>query len=153
MAAPEHMERHERTLELPHLTPFAKRIAIVVAMLAALLAVSEVFAENRIAKVITDETKISHLSTTLEIDQIQATLGDAGATDAHPEVKAEIANVEDHQESYATAHLRLEFAIILLQVGIVLSSVSALVGAIWLLRAGGVLGLLGAGFLLAGLLA
>ncbi|MCW2991110.1 MAG: hypothetical protein JWM73_1704 [Solirubrobacterales bacterium] len=145
------MERHERTLDLPHLTPFAKRIAIVVATLAALLAISEVFAENRIAKVITGETKISHLSTTIETDEIKVALGRKAAP--HAQVHAEISDLEHAQHSAESAHERLEFAIILLQVGIVLASVSALLGAIWLLRGGMVLGLLGAGFLLAGLLA
>jgi thymidine phosphorylase len=145
------MERHEKTVELPHLTPFAKRIAIVVATLAALLAISEVFAENRIAHVITDETKIAHKSTTLEVDEIKRALGKEAAP--HAEVRAEIAHLETDQSSSKTAHTRLEFAIILLQVGIVLSSVSALIGAKWLLRGGTVLGLLGGGFLVAGLLA
>jgi hypothetical protein len=147
------MERHERTLELPHLSPFARRIAIVVATLAALLAVSEVFAENRIAHVIKDETKLAHLATTIELDEIQASLGKADATAAHPQVRDEIAHVEDAQDSAQSAHTWLEYAIVMLQIGIVLASVSALVGALWLLRAGAVLGLLGAGFLLAGLLA
>jgi hypothetical protein len=151
MAAHEHMERHERTLELPHLTPFAKRIAVVVAMLAALLAISEVFAENRVAKVITSETEIAHKSTTLEVDEIKAALGKE--VTPHAEVQAEVTELEHAQHSAETAHHRLEYAVILLQVGIVLSSVSALIGVLWLLRAGTVLGLLGAGFLLAGLLA
>ena len=145
------MERHERTLELPHLSPFAKRIAVVVACLAALLAVSEVYAENRVAKVITAETAIAHRSTTLEVDEIKAALGRGGAV--HPEVRAEIGRLEDKQASAETAHHRLEYAVILLQIGILLASVSALVGVMWLLRGGMALGVLGAGFLLAGLLA
>jgi hypothetical protein len=145
------MERHERNIELPHLTPFARRIAIVVAMLAALLAVSEVFAENRIAKVITGETQIAHKSTTLEVDEIKVALGKE--VTPHEEVRAEVAHLEHDQHAAEVAHERLELAIILLQVGIVLASVSALIGAMWLLRGGMVLGLLGAGFLLAGLVA
>jgi hypothetical protein len=145
------MERHEQALELPHLTPFAKRIAIVVATLAALLAISEVFAENRIAKVITGETKIAQLSTTIATDEIKLALGKEAPP--HAEVHAEVTALEHDQHAAESAHQRLELAIILLQVGIVLASVSALLGAVWLLRGGMALGLLGAGFLLAGLLA
>jgi Flp pilus assembly protein TadB len=145
------MARHERTLELPHLSPFAQRIAVVVATLAALLAVAEVFAENRIAKVITYETQIAHHNGTIETDAVKAALGKP--VRPHGDLEATVVRLEASQHDAEIAHHRLELAIVLLQVGIVLASITALLGVIWLLFMGVALGAVGAAFLLAGLLA
>jgi hypothetical protein len=145
------LERHEKTSELPHITPYARRIALIVATLAALLAVTEVYAENRISYVIKDETKIAHLNATIELDQIADLLGKPH--DDHTEVKKDIAKTEAHQASASTAHKRLEYAVVLLELGIVLSSISALLSVRYLLRAGVVLGGAGAAVMVAGFLA
>jgi cell division protein FtsB len=145
------IERHERTLELPHLSPLARRIAVIVAVLAGMLAVSEVIAENRIAKVITYETRIAHHNGTIETDAVKAALGKRVRPVAA--VEATVARLEDAQDAAETAHHRLELAIVLLQVGIVLASVTALVGVRWLLYVGTGVGAAGAAFLVAGVLA
>lgn len=116
-----------------------------------MLAVSTVYAENRISYVIQDETKIAHLNSTLELDAIADLLGKTRAD--HPEVRAEVARLEAHQASATTAHKRLEYAVVLLELGIVLSSISALLAIRYLLRAGVVLGVGGAGLMVAGFLA
>lgn len=134
-----------------HISPYAKRIALIIAVFAALLAVSEVYAENRISYVITDETKISHLNATLELDAIADLLGEPH--DDHAEVRDEVAYLEQHQASATTAHKRLEFAVILLELGIVLSSISALLSVRYLLRSGVVLGAGGCVVMVAGFLA
>lgn len=146
-----HVERHEKTVELPHLSPLAKRIAVTVAILAAFLAVAEVFAENRIAKVITYETKISHINTVIETDEVLAALGKPEPGEAA--LKAKVAVLEKKQASASDAHHNLELAIVLLQIGIVLSSITALIGVEWLLRLGTLLGVAGVVFLVLGLLA
>jgi hypothetical protein len=122
-----------------------------VAILAALLAVAQVFAENRIAKVIRYETQIAHLESGIEIDRVVAALGRPRKDEAA--LRAQVAVKQAAQEDAATAHHWLELAIVLLQIGIVLSSVTALVGVEWLLRLGTLMGLAGAVCLVFGILA
>ena len=151
MTTHEKLERHEKTAELMHISPQAKRIALIIAIFAAFLAVTEVYAENRISYVIKDETKIAHLNSTLQLDAIADLLGKPRAD--HPEVRAEVARLEAHQASATTAHKRLEYAVILLELGIVLSSISVLLSVRHLLRSGVVLGIAGIGVMAAGFLA
>ena len=151
MTAHDRLERHEKTAELPHITPYAKRIALIIAILAAMLAVSEVYAENRVSYVITDETRIAHLNATLEVDAIADLLGKPH--DDHAEVKAQVAKLEAHQASATDAHKRLEYAVVLLEIGIVLSSISALLAVRYLLRGGVAVGVAGAAMMVAGFLA
>jgi hypothetical protein len=122
-----------------------------VAILAALLAIAQVFAENRIAKVIRYETQIAHVNTLIEMDVVVAALGKPRKGEAA--LRADVAAKEAKQEDAETAHHWLELAIVLLQIGIVLSSVTALVGVEWLLRFGTVVGLAGAVCLVLGILA
>ena len=121
------------------------------AILAALLAIAQVFAENRIAKVIRYETQIAHVNTLIETDELVAALGRPRRDEAA--LKAEVAAKEAKQEDAESAHHWLELSIVLLQIGIVLSSVTALVGVEWLLRMGTVVGLAGAVCLVLGVLA
>jgi hypothetical protein len=151
MTAHDKLERHEKTAELLHISPQGKRIALIIAVLAAFLAVTEVYAENRISYVIKDETKIAHLNATLELDAIADLLGKPH--DDHADVRAEVAALEAHQASATTAHKRLEYAVILLELGIVLSSISVLLGVRNLLRGGVFLGTAGVGVMVAGFLA
>lgn len=152
MSAHGAMERHERTQQdLPHLGPLGRRVAIVVAVLAALLAVSEVVAENRIAHVITAETRIADAHGAADLEMVRASL--AHQPSHASALEARIPSLESDQHRAETAHERLEVAIVLLQVGIVLASVAALLARSPLLAGGAVLGLAGAVMLLAGLLA
>jgi cell division protein FtsB len=145
------MEHHDRSVQVPHVSPFARRVALVVAVLAALLAISEVYAENRIAKVITAETQLAHLNGSLEVDQVKAAIAKTPSREA--EIHARIAPLETSQHAAELAHERLELAIVFLQIGIVLASISALLGIVYLLGLGGALGAAGAVMLVLGLAA
>ena len=132
MAAAEAVERHER---VAHVTvgPLARRAALLVAILAAFLAVSEVLGENAVKSIVTTETQlVAH-----EL---------AGRHENIDKAEAKL-------ESRETAHHHYEFATVFLQVGIVLASVAALIGVAYLLYLGGLLGLAGLAFLIAGILA
>ena len=97
---------------------------------------------------ITDETRIAHLNSTLELDAIADLLGKPRAD--HPEVRQEVADLEKHQASATTAHKRLEYAVVLLEIGIVLSSISALLSVRYLLRGGVLVGIGGVAMMIAG---
>ena len=84
MTTHEKIERHEKTSELMHISPQAKRIALIIAVLAALLAVTEVYAENRISYVIKDETKIGDVSTIYELPDRYVVAVLTKATDEGP---------------------------------------------------------------------
>jgi hypothetical protein len=127
------LERHEHTAHAA--TPLAKRAALLVAVLAACLAVADVLGENAVKSVVTGEVKVVR----------EVTLDRAHALARLPAVESRIASDE-------TRHSRLEISIVLLEVGIVVSSASALIGIARLLAGGALLGLVGAGFLLAGVL-
>ena len=74
VSAHDAMERHERSQDLPHLGALGRRVAMLVAVLAALLAVAEVVAENRIAHVITAETRIADAHGAEELETVRASL-------------------------------------------------------------------------------
>jgi hypothetical protein len=151
MSAHDAMERHERSQHLPQLGPLGRRVAMVVAVLAALLAISEVVAENRIAHVITAETKIADAHGAADLEMVRASLAREPSHAAA--LESRIPSLESDQAHAETAHGRLELAIVLLQVGIVLASVAALLTMSRLLAGGAAFGLVGAVMLLAGLLA
>jgi hypothetical protein len=151
VAGHEAIEHHERNLHLPHLGPMARQVALVVSVLAALLAVSEVVAENRIAGVIRAETRIAQLNGRADVDEVRSAITHTPSRVSA--VRAQIAPLQAGQHDDETAHARLEISIVLLQVGIVLASLSALLGVVGLLRGGIGFGVAGAVMLLAGLLA
>jgi hypothetical protein len=128
------VERHEEAAHA--LTPLARRAALLVALLAAFLAVAEVVGENAVKSVVTGEVRVVR----------EVTLDRAHAVARLPQVDSAI----DHDE---TRHGRFEISIVLLEVGIVLTSASALIGVARLMAGGALLGFVGVGFLLAGLLA
>ena len=132
--AAEAVERHEHNAHAA--TPLARRAALLVAILAALLAVADVVGENAVKSVITGEVKVVR----------EVTLDRAHAV-------ARLPAVDDKIEHDETRHSRFEISIVMLEIGIVLTSASALIGIARLMAGGALLGLAGLGFLLAGLLA
>ena len=132
MAGAEAVDRHEQVTHIA-VGALARRAALLVAVLAAFLAVSEVLAENAVKAIVTGETRIA-------AHQVQGSHESA-------------AKIEHDVEGRETAHQRYEIATVALQVGIVLASVAALIGVAYLLWMGGLLGLAGVAFLLAGIFA
>jgi hypothetical protein len=133
VAGADAVERHEHVAHT--IGPLGRRAALLVAVLAACLAASEVLAENAVKNVVTGEVRIVR----------EVTLDRAHATARLPAVESQIAADE-------TRHHRFELATVLLQVGIVVSSASVLIGVGRLLGMGALIGLAGAAFLFAGLL-
>ena len=130
----EAVERHEQVAHA--VGPLARRAALIVSVLAAFLAVSEVLSENAVKSVITGET---HVVRHAVLDR--------------PVRPAYVAALDRKTVAKETAHSRYELAVVLLQVGIVLTSAAALIGVARLMGLGGLLGVIGVGFLIAGLLA
>ena len=132
MPARDAMERHEHVHGA--VTGLARRAALLVAILAAFLAISEVFAENKVKNILRGETQIV-----------------AHQVTGHPDTPARIAKIEAKASDDEDAHHSLELAIVLLEIGIVLATVSALLGVTYLVGLAGTLGAVGAVFTVIGL--
>jgi hypothetical protein len=128
------VERHEHIAHA--IGPLARRAALLVAVLAAFLAVAEVVGENAVKSVVTGEVRVVR----------EVTLDRAHAVARLPEVDHAI----EHDE---TRHSRFELSIVLLEVGIVLTSAAALIGVARLMLGGALMGVVGVAFLVAGMLA
>ena len=133
MPARDAIERHEHAHHLT-VSGLARRAALLVAVLAAFLAISEVFAENKVKNILRAETQIV-----------------AHQVTGHPDTPAKIARIEAKTADDEDAHHNLELAIVLLEIGIVLATVSGLLGVVYLFGLSGVLGGIGVVFALIGL--
>jgi hypothetical protein len=128
------VERHEAAIHA--VSPLARRAALIVAVLAAFLAVSQVFAENKVKNILKSETRIV-----------------AHQVTGHPDSQANIARIEANASDDEDAHHKLEFAIVFLEIGIVLATVSGLLGVVYLMGLSVALGGIGAVLAVLGLFA
>jgi len=128
------VERHEHVAHA--VGPLGRRAAMIVAVLAAFLAVSQVLAENAVKSIVVGETLV-----------VRHAVLDT------PRRPAFVEALDRKTEAKETAHHRYEFAVVFLELGIVLTSAAALTGVARLLGFGAFMGAIGAAFLVAGLLA
>jgi len=156
MAGHEAIERHEHGAHAVNLGPLGRRAALLVAMLAAVLAVSEMQGESMIKKAITSETKVAGLHARIETDEVKIAIDHLSGTSApaieERALEKDVAKYEHRRDEASAAHTRYEYATVITQVGIVLASVSVIAGAAWLLGLGGLAGLAGLTLLLLTLL-
>ncbi len=128
MSAHEAIERHDHQIGHLQLGALARRAALVVALLAALLAFSEMLAESKVKTSLSSEARLVDVN-------VRAALGHTS-----PRGVDELAAKRD---AASDAHVRYEIATVILQVGIVLASVAVITSAGWLLGMGALAGFAG----------
>ena len=167
------------------LDPFARRAALMIAVLAGLLAISTLLTGEAVKESINDQTRSALASSLAETNAIKAFIGTstarelgllAGAQTSPREVQAlrHAARLEDQvartfgprervlarraaakqatHEDEDEKHFRFEFASAALEIGIVLGSIAIITHLRWLVRGGILAGVVGVGFIVAGLL-
>jgi hypothetical protein len=154
MAAHEAMERHEHQSHAVQLGSLGRRAALVVAVLAGVLALSEMLGESTVKKAITYETKVAGANARIETDEVKVALHRLAGNPAVEEASLRhlVPKLEAKRDNASADHARYEASTVLLQVGIVVAGVSVLAAAGWLLGLGALAGLVGAVLLLTTLL-
>ncbi|HEX3317292.1 MAG TPA: DUF4337 family protein [Solirubrobacteraceae bacterium] len=165
--------------------PFARRAAVMIAVLAGLLAISTLLVGEAVKESINDQTRSALARTLAETNAIKAFVGTSAArelgllagTQTSPHeaqalrhaarlddqvartfgprervlvrrAAAKQATHEDEDEK----HFRFEFASSALEIGIVLGSIAIITHLRWLVGGGILAGMVGIGFIVAGLL-